>query len=273
MDAPTIIVGPPTSHVSRKEAEEKLVANPRFPKNASYTLEAVEGRWIAAISHKQSAPPPAFADGGGAGDTPDGPPSPDEEPKGPPSDDESDLDLPGDKPEGEDGPPKDDGEDKGKGSIEEQVSHLTELLTTVVEALGLGGHHHDESPVPGLDDAPHGEPGLDGPPGGPPAPASGDGKSHTVHERALKPGEAPPGTTPIGAPSFASVSSDHPWHGILGQKKTFTVEEVIGKDAKISAISAELNKLSEGTGYRVAQLVEGTDTAGRRTARALITKI
>jgi hypothetical protein len=47
-----IIVGPPTSKVAKADAEAKLIAHPQFPKEADFTLEEVEGRWIAAIAPK-----------------------------------------------------------------------------------------------------------------------------------------------------------------------------------------------------------------------------
>jgi hypothetical protein len=256
-----IITGPSTAKVSKAQAEEKLRSHPDFPKNASFELEALEGRWIAAIaSVKEAGPFDA------PGDAPDAPPELD----GPPSDDAPSDDAPSDDAPKEDAPSDDDKpkDDKGdKKSLESQVEHLTELLTTVVDALGLGG---DASPVPGSDD-PHG-----GPDGPPPPPAgdegTGDGKSHTVHERALKPGEAPPGTTPLGSPAFASTHPDHPWAAVIGEKKSFSVESPIG-DQKLADVRAELQRLTEDTGgYQIKQLVEARDASGQRIARALVAK-
>lgn len=261
MEAPQLITGPPTSKVSREDAEATLVRHPLFPKNASYTLEEVEGRWIAAVAPKQSAPPEAFQDGGGAGDTPDGPPEPEEAPKGP--------DLEGDDhADGEDKPSKDDGKGEKKG-LEAQVEHLTELLTKVVDALGLGGP--DDSLVPGPDDAIPETPGPP-PPGAEPPSGPDDGPQKIRHERSLKPGEAAPGTTPVGAPAFASVRDDHPWKPILGIKRTFKLEEPIG-DQKIADVKAELDALAaEAAPYRVEQIREGADENGQRVARVLISR-
>jgi hypothetical protein len=244
-----IITGPSTSSVTKAQAEEKLLANPSFPKNASYKLEAVEGRWIAAISSVKEAGPMD-------GPPIDGPPPMDGPPPDAPVDTSSDEDPKEDSSDGDKG---------GKKSLEKQVEHLTELLTTVVEALGIG----PDSPAHGDDSPKDGPSPMDGPP--PPSPDGGDGKSHTVHERALKPGEAPPGTTPIGAPSFASVNPDHPWAEVVGVKKSFTIENEIG-DQKLSEVREELQGLTEGTdGYKIKQLVEST-VDGKRIARALVAK-
>jgi hypothetical protein len=260
MVTPIIITGPPTDKVSKEEAEAKLVRHPQFPKNASYALEEVEGRWIAAISPKQAAPPEAFSDGGGAGDTPAGPPEPSEAPKGPPEEDVPDDES------SEDEKPKGDKDEKGEKGEKGELGEIKELLTLLVTALGLGAGPED-SPIPGADEGPPVPP-----PGAPPADApGGDNKTHTVHERALKPGEAPPGTTPIGSPSFAHVRDDHPWKSILGRKRTFKLEEPIG-DEPLSAVAAEVHALAaETNGYKVAQLNEARDDSGQRIARVLIT--
>lgn len=253
MSKPIIIVGPPTAKTSRKEAEDKLTAHPQFPKGAEYELDEAEGRWIAAIV---TAAPPAFLDGGGAGDTPDGPPAPDVAPDGPPSPDDE---APSDDEPKEDDKPK---EEKGEKGLEAKVEHLTELLTKVVDALGLGDQGPDDSPVP----EPDGPPGPDELGPGP----DGDSKTHTVHERALKPGEAPPGTTPVGAPSFAHVREDHPWKAILGKKKTFKIEEPLADGETLASAHGELKALAAETqAYEVEQLREDTIN-GQRVARCLV---
>jgi hypothetical protein len=87
----------------------------------------------------------------------------------------------------------------------------------------------------------------------------------------LKPGEAPPGSTPIGAPAFASVADDHPWKDVLGKKRTFKVDEPIG-DMTLASVKAELDSLAEGTGYQVKQLIEARNESGQRVASALISR-
>jgi len=251
---PTIITGPLTSKVSKAQAEAGLVGHPEFPKGASFTLQEIEGRWVAAIAPKVAEGNPFGGPPADEAPAPDGPPM-----DGPPSDD-----APSDeKPEGdsEDKPKKDE-----KGGEKSELNELKDMLTKIVQALGLDAGPED-SMVPGADDM--------GPPPPPDAPHEGDpgdGKTHTVHERALKPGESPPGTTPIGAPSFASVkkvAANHPWHDVIGVKRTFTVEETIG-DMKLADVHAQLTELCGDTGYKVAQLVESRDGAGQRTAKALI---
>jgi hypothetical protein len=262
-----IITGPPSARVTKEAAAKKLAEHPQFPEGAAYELEDVDGRWIAAIASEKVAEfPPAKGEEGPPAEAPeppaeDGPPTED----GPPVDDG----------EGEDKPKEDKGEkgdEKGKGGELAKIEHL---LTTLLTALGLDPAGADGSPVPGPDadfpGGPEGGPeGLDGgAPTGPPAPGHDD-KTHTVHERALKPGEAPPGSTPVGAPAFASVADDHPWKGVLGKKRTFKVEEEIG-DQPLSSVQAELSQLADGTGYSVAQLTEAQQD-GRRVARALISR-
>lgn len=254
-----IIQGPPTARISKAQAEEALRKHPDFPRNASYKIDELEGRWIAAISSVKQAAPPAFAEGG-------------DEPAGPPVDDGASADSfdgGDDKPsddEGEEKPKEDKGE-KGKGEAGE-LKQVLHMLTTLMDALGLSPQGPEDSPVPG----PDGEVAPPGPgPEGLEPGVGADNKTHTVHERALKPGEAPPGTTPVGAPSFASTNHDHPWAEVLGKKRSFTVQEEIGSQ-DMSTVAHELSALCAGTGYEVKQLREGTARDNKRVARAIIAK-
>jgi hypothetical protein len=111
----------------------------------------------------------------------------------------------------------------------------------------------------------------------PPAPPSGkpgvdaSGKQHVVHERSLKPGEAPPGTTPIGSPSFAHVKG-HPWEEDIRQgAKEILLEDVQGDDS-IGVIASELRGLAEPVGYRVEQITP-FDRGGVRHVRAKVVKV
>lgn len=260
-----IVKGPPVSKVSRNEAESQLAKHPAFPKGAAYTLDEVEGRWIAAIaSQKQAAPPFAPSSEGPPGGPPaGGPPAldgpPDEEGPTPPGEeDQSDF------TKGEDKKPGDK-KGEGKGGEQAAIQHLTQLVETLVNALGLGGP--EGSPVPGADQIP--PPPA---PGGPPAaPAPGD-KQHVVHERSLKPGEAAPGSTPVGAPSFASVREDHPWREVVGKVRTFKLNEKISEDESMTSIANELHNLAGEVGYRIEQLHEARDESGHRVAKALVTR-
>lgn len=267
-----IVRGPESSKVSRENAESQLKAHPAFPKGATFDLEDIDGRWIAAIAAsdetvekksevKEAELPFSPEEDGPAEES--GPPTDD----GPPSDDAEGGE---EKPEGE-SPSEDKGEKHEKGEKGGELAKLEHLLTTLLTALGISPDG-PESPVPGLDEGPPAPPpGHPGEGGGPPTDA--EGKTHTVHERALKPGEAPPGTTPIGSPAFAAtkVADDHPWSDAIGVKRSFPVEEVIG-DTPLSEIKSELDAIADGTGYQVKQLVEGRNKDGQRTAKALIAR-
>lgn len=252
-----IVAGPPTTNTTREAAEAGLRAHPQFPKNAAVELSEVEGRWVAAIAvtasedlTKESAPPfGGGADGGGEG----GPPTPDAaspDTDGPPSEDDA--------PSDDDKPKKEKGGEKG---VEAQLHAVTEMLHTLMEALGLAPNPAD-SPVPGAED-----PGA-GPPGPPGAGDGGDSKNRVVHERALKPGEAQPGSTPIGAPAFASVSDDHPWKEVVASDtREFQLAEEIGDDEPMATIAKEIEQLAEGTGFRLTHLSPEAHN-GKRIARA-----
>jgi hypothetical protein len=262
-----IVTGPPSAKVSKGEALTKLRRNPQFPKNASVEIEEVEGRWVAAIV-TQSGPFPPSEDGPFEAPEPSDPPEAEESPESESPSDEFGEEKPKEKSEkSEDS--KEKGESGEKG-LEAQVHHLVEMLTKITDALGLSDSPGD-SPIPGPDASHELPPGADHNPAVPGAQGP-DNKTHTVHERALKPGESPPGTTPIGAPAFSHVREDHPWKEILGKKRTFKLEEPIG-DTKLADVHRELNALAEETGeYRVAQLQETVDTSGQRIARALISR-
>lgn len=259
-----IIPGPPASKVSKAQAEAGLTSDADFPKGADYALDVVEGRWVAAIS-TQSGPPfgNEEAEEGPPGPPSDGPPS-DSGGEGPPSPDSD---------EGGEEKPKGDKKEKGGGDAK-----LLHILETIAVALGIDITGGDSSMVPGMDGppGPGGPPGMDGPPdagmGGPPPGPPGDDKQHIVHERALKPGDVPPGGTPLGAPAFASVRDDHPWKGVASAKKSFDVEQEIG-DSPLAEAANELRSLaSEIPGLKVKQLVAETTSNGTRIARAHISR-
>lgn len=267
-----IVRGPLSNGFTREAAAEKLQTLPGFPTDAQYEIEEIDGRYVAAVVTPKIAAPFPPAAGGDSG--PAGPPSDDSgsEESGPPSDSEAEpKEEGGDEPSSE-GAPK----EEGKLSVEHQLANLTNMLTKITDALGLS----DPSMVPGMDD------GMGGPPGGPPGPpqapgAEGeskpgvgpDNKMHTVHERSLKPGEAPPGTTPVGAPAFASVrvDDDHPWKAAIeAGVKELEVESVIG-DQPISTVAAELKMLAEPYGYTVTDLAP-SGAGSQRTASARIVR-
>ena len=270
-----IVRGPSSTRLTKEAAASELEKLPGFPEGATYDIEDIDGRWVAAVVvPKVAAPfPPGASDGDS--DSAGGPPSPD----GPPSAEEdsssSDEDKEPKAEKKEEGEPSSEGapKEEGKLSIEHQLANLTDMLTKITDALGLSTPA--DGPVPGADEGPPGGPNADE--GLPPSPHNDNdsvdqqGKQHVVHERSLKPGEAPPGTTPVGAPAFASVSDEHPWKdAIESSVKEFEVESPIG-DAPLSTVAAELKSLAEPYGYQVTDLAP-SGSGETRTASARIVR-
>lgn len=266
MSAPHIIPGPLTAKTSRAEAMKGLTSNPNFPKGAEFALTEINGQWVAAIHTGGAMPfapeeeaaggPPKPKDGPPSGEDDDGPPAPDDS-DGPPTDD-------GGPDDGSDGPPKDDKGDKGKKGLDGKIDHLIELMTQITTALGISSPPGD-SMVPGEEDAPP-PPGDGGGPDGPPAPPH----EHAPAEKPMKPGETPPGGTPVGAPAFASVRDDHPWKKYMGRVASFHIDnEPIG-NTPLAEVHQELTALAHEGGYAVKRLQEGRDSEGRRTASVVV---
>lgn len=264
--------GPLTSAMPRTSAERAISQHPAIREGAKYALEQMDGRWVAAIVHTAGEPP--FG-GGGPADAEEEAPAPKSE--GPDDAEPSegpDVPKPDSAGGGEEGPPKhEDGKGGDKGG---DLHQLMQMLQQVMEALGLPVGMGD-SMVPGADEGsmppPAGPPhGPGGPmPGGPPHQPGDVATQHVVHERVTKPGETPPGGTPVGAPAFASVRSDHPWAHIAGKVASFDVTSEIG-DTPLNEINSELQALaSELPGYKVARLREDRDNHGQRVAVAKIT--
>lgn len=280
--------GPLVSEFTREAAEKGLRQNTKFgPKIASgaaYALDEVEGRWVAAIVVEADSPFGGPADQSEEAPAPksEGPddtaaPEGGEEPKG---------DSEGGESEGPEGLPGEGGEHKpgeeGKGGKEELI---IQTLDAICQALGIPNPSGagdtlspDASPLgPGGPDGaipppPPGPagPGAGGPPGGG-IPGHGPGDQHIVHEKALKPGEVPPGGTPIGAPAFSHVREDHPWKHVAGKLASIVVANPIG-DAPIADVHDELSSLANelGGGYKVTGLQESYDESGQRIAHAVI---
>lgn len=266
--------GPQTSAVSKVQAEKELRDHPQFPKTAELEVWEQDGHWLAAwhdSSWRTAEFPPAKDEGG---DEEEEAPSPKPEDGGG-SEDSGPEPFGDDGGEGDEGPPKKDGE----GSEKHEITQLLHLVTQMATALGIvPGPGAMEGPAPGAEG-----PMPPGPPGGPPhgphgGPAAPD---QTVqHQRALKPGEAPPGTTPVGAPAFASTVADtHPWKGMIGKAASFVVEHQIPENVTLSSVDLELQRLAYNTrcselpeGFKVKQVGE-TRVEGQRVARALISAL
>lgn len=268
--------GPLTSKVSRTQAEEKLRnRTDLLPRGTEYELWEHAGQWLAAWH--QSGPPfgaPADGEEESPGPKSEGPgdtvPSPDGPEKGPEDEEGGDEGPPSDDSEG--GPPKGD-KDKEKGEKGDlKLDHeIYDLLQKIVVALGIDTGGPEDSPVPGEETPP----APPGPPAGPPGGGPG-GPQEIKHERALKPGEAPPGTTPVGAPAFASV--EHPWKDLLtvedGRLKprvaNFFVEERWPTERPVAEFEAEARRVAHGTGFKVKQTTRSTDEDGNPTVKAFI---
>jgi hypothetical protein len=264
--------GPKVSELTREAALAAAKESPRFPKDAdAIAIEELDGHWVAAV-HVADNP---F---GGPADESDDAPGPKSEGPGdtkpddggePPKDDGGSDD--GSSDDGEGGPPKHD--EKGEGGEIKIEHHILDLLTKIVTALGIP---LDEgvSPVPG-EEAPPGPP--PGPPGGPPGAGGPPGPDQEVkHERALKPGEVPPGATPVGAPAFSSTNpiiargEKHPWESLIGVAATFEVEERVPDHYGATEVDEELSEVAKDTGFKVKQTKVYTDENGHRIAKALI---
>lgn len=264
--------GPKVGTMTREAAVEAAKTSPQFPQGADdITVEELDGHWVAAI-HVADNP---F--GGPADQTDDAPGPKSEGPgdtkpeeggdEGPPKDDEG-----AGPDDGEDGPPKpEDGKEKGGESHE--LHALLDAVQKILVALGIPDSEGAEgaSPVPG-EEPPEGPPGPEaGPPGAgaPPPPAGPEGKS-------LKPGEVPPGQTPVGAPAFSHTNpiiargEPHPWEGLIGVAATFEVEERVPDHYSATDVDDELREVAYGTGFKVKQTHVHTDESGHRIATALI---
>lgn len=264
--------GPPTSKVSRAEAEAKLQRHPAMPKDAEYDLWDQGGRWTAAW-HQAGPPPfgpPADEEEEAPGPKSEGPDDTAPDPEAPEKEPKDDLDE-GDEesPDGEDGPPKDDkGKEKGKGEDVKLDHEIYDLLQKIVVALGISDGGPEDSPVPGEEEAPPIDP--QGPPVHPPGGAGGPPGGDKHPAPPLKQGEVPPGGTPMGAPAFSSVADNHPWKGLVGKVASFSVEEQWPTDRPVAEFEALARRVAHGTGFKVKQTQRATDEDGNPTVRALI---
>lgn len=263
--------GPKVNTMTREAAVEAAKTSPQFPKNTDgITVEELDGHWVAAI-HVADSPfgGPADETSDAPGPKSEGPGDTAPEEQEPPKDDEA-----ADDEHDTDGPPK-DGEDKGekeKGDESHKIDALFDAIQKILVALGIPDTE-GESPVPG-EEPPAGPPGPDG---GPPSPDAPPAPEEVHHEKALKPGEVPPGQTPVGAPAFSSVNpiiargQKHPWEGLIGVAATFEVEERVPDHYSATDVDTELQEVAYGTGFKVKQAQVWTDEhTGHRIAKALI---
>lgn len=266
--------GPSTRKVSRAEAEAKLLRHPALPREADYDLWDQGGRWVAAWHQAAPFGQPADDDEESPGPKSEGPDDTAPEPESPDESAEGGEDAGGeDKPpvDGEEGPPKDK-KDKGEKEDVKLDHEIYDLLQKIVVALGISDGGPEDSPVPGEDIAPPAPPAAPGPL----KPPGGDQEA-IKHERALKPGEAPPGTTPVGAPAFASVEK-HPWKDLLSVENgaikpkvaSFFIEESWPEDRPVAEFETLARRVAHGTGFKIKQTKRDYDEDGNPTVKALI---
>lgn len=271
----TKVVGPPSTTVERSKAIELLYEHPQFPKNARLAdIEEENGNWVATLKFADFP----FSDDGGEGpDDKSKPPKKNENnfegPNGDNSDEPIDEGPPGDDSDSSDSSDSDKGDKDKKGGEKADLEEVKTLLEGIATALGIPipGAEGD-SPIPGADglDAPGPDqvpppPGA-GIPGGPP-PGHG-GHEGPPSQHALKPGEAPPGSTPVGAPAFASTQKENPFPEYIGRAQTFEVSDLT--DAPLGTCIRELRSMVEPWGYYIHQCKASNTEEGNRRVAALI---
>ena len=272
----------PNAKLSQEEALRQLYAHPQFPKGGRVVaVEKTASGWVAKFETKTAEFPPPKGDN----DDAEAPPKP----AGPDSDDDDAAPSKDDdsKPsDSEDSPLGDEleGEEPKKPSVEEAVAQLTSLVTQIAEAVGVSPHGGHEGPPAGPEGplGPHGGPHPPaGPPaGGPPAGPPGAGGGKAPARPPLRPGMAPPGTTPVGAPSFASVNDGLPKEAHLTEDEAkiassaadFVVSAAVEKDDTIADCQRAVEAKWGPHGFTVKRMVEGTDDEGNRVVRARISR-
>lgn len=223
------------TNISRETARASLESN--FDGAEVLDLKRRGDQWIATILEPKTAEFPPKDD-----DSEDSAPPKFEE------DDASDSDGPDGPPEDSDGgegegPPKAEKKEGPKGELNEVLN----LIQAIADKLGIV----PGPAAPGAEDplAPDGPPmPPPGPPVGPPSPhggVGGEGHQEIVHRTKLKPGDTPPGVTPIGSPAFASSQ--------LSRMASFDAfDDTPGKSIKQA--KAELEAIYGPHGFKVRQI-------------------
>lgn len=254
--------------LSKEEARDSLLR--QFEGSEVLELSRRGDKWVASLlmPHKAEFPPSKDDDSGDSS-------SSEEKPKKD-SEGSSDGDS-GDGPPKADKPPTADGESPagpGGPNIEHAVAELTQLVHAIADSMGI----MPPPAVPGADDPMGGGMGPGGPPPGPGghhAPMGpegggghhmpgGDGPQEIVHKTKLRPGETPPGVTPIGAPAFSHVQSSQ-----LQRMASFDAFDDTPQKS-IKEAKEELEALYGPYGFKVRQIkrVEnGSRLAAKLTRR------
>jgi hypothetical protein len=240
--------------LSREEA--KLSLEHQFAGSEVLDVKRRGDKWVATLLEPKTA---EFPPKGDDEDTDAAPPKAEgsDSEDSPPSED-------GDK--GESPPKGDKSEGKPKGGEKAELGAVLDLLSAIADKLGIvppgavPGAEDPLSPDGGPPPPPPGPPGAGGPPGGPEGPGvGGAGHQEIVHRTKLKPGDTPPGVTPIGSPAFASTNQ-------LSRMASFDAfDDTPGKSIKQA--KAELEELYGPHGFKVRQIKRVE--SGRRLAAKL----
>ena len=234
-------VNAPAKGRTREAAIQSIKESPQFPDGTEILdIKRRGDKWIATLLEPHTAEFP--------------PPSDDEE-SGPPTDE---------------GPPKAEKSESGDGDSDSkgpsgEMAMMMDLMMAIADKLGVvpgpAAPGAEDSPVPG--EAPPPPPGPPAPAGGPPGAGGGPpGHQEIVHKTKLKPGDTPPGVTPIGAPAFASVSND------LSRMASFDAfDDTPGKSIKQA--KDELEAIYGPHGFKVRQIkrVEGGTRLAAKLSR------
>lgn len=220
--------------LSQEEALESLYSHPNFVEGTRVSaIRQSGGVWVATLLEpKQAEFPPSDDESG------------EDEPKPPKAEESDDSDDEGGD-EGPDIPGLDKGpkDDEGKGPKGELGEVLT-LLHQIVDALGIGL----EPALPGAEDGP--PPGPDMPPAPPAAKAPGPPKPAKPK---LRPGETPPGVTPINTPAFSNVND------LVGKVASFTAKSEPGEFKNVKEAKTSLDEHFASGGYKVKQIRRNGD--------------
>jgi hypothetical protein len=236
-------------NLNRADAKRSLES--QFKDSEVLELNRSGDKWVATLLEPKTAEFP--------------PPKDDDETSAPPEakDDSEESDTP-------DGPPKDDAPEEGDGppkpegpkGEKAEITALLDLVHQIADKLGI----MPGPAAPGAEDGPLPDGPMPPPPGPPGIPhdpgVGGEGHQEIVHRTKLKPGDTPPGVTPIGTPAFASTHEA----STLSRMASFDAFDDT-PNKSIREAKAELEALYGPHGFKVRQ-IKRVDN-GRRLAAKL----
>jgi len=236
--------GPEITKVTKEEALNEIRAVAHLDSDTDVTMENYDGKWYAAWNQKEANFPDAAND---ADDESPGPKSEGPDDAAPSPDGESDSDDDSDDDPDGDGIPssEDDNKKKEHDPDKHLLTEIHDSLKKLLMALGIPDGNATPSPnpaAPSPDANPTALPGEENP------------VQEIRHERALKPGETPPGQTPVGAPAFSSVVPDnHPWKAYEKTAASFVVKEPLNEGETLASFDSELARVAHNTPFKVKQ--------------------